>query len=87
MWDAGSSPVTSQFPSLWEIPVTTIDGISLERFGNAVNPDTFKAMLIVNVASEWGLTKKNYQQLVDLHNSFASDGLEIATFPSNQIGQ
>ena len=43
--------------------------------------------LIVNVASFWGLTAKNYTQLVELHSTYAERGLRILGFPCNQFGK
>lgn len=42
-------------------------------------------MFIVNVATYWGLTAKNYAQLADLHSRYAKQGLRILAFPSNQF--
>ena len=44
-----------------------------------------KVLLIVNVASECGLTYQ-YEALQDLHNKYNADGLEILGFPCNQFG-
>ena len=44
-----------------------------------------KTLLIVNVASECGLTY-HYEGLQELYNEFNSHGLEILAFPSNQFG-
>mmetsp|Transcript_16044 Transcript_16044/g.27659 ORF Transcript_16044/g.27659 Transcript_16044/m.27659 type:complete len:164 (+) Transcript_16044:33-524(+) len=47
-----------------------------------------KVVLIVNVASQCGLTDSNYKQLVDLYTQYKSKGLEIIGFPCNQfLGQ
>lgn len=43
-------------------------------------------MVIVNVASECGLTQTNYVQLKELLDKYKSQGLAIAAFPSNQFG-
>ncbi|KAK5639779.1 hypothetical protein RI129_010590 [Pyrocoelia pectoralis] len=44
--------------------------------------------LIVNVASKCGYTKKNYAELVELHEKYAdSNGLRILAFPCNQFGK
>ena len=45
-----------------------------------------KAILIVNVASEWGVTKRDYEQLVQLYTDLAERGLEILAYPCNQFG-
>jgi glutathione peroxidase len=44
-----------------------------------------KTLLIVNVASECGLTF-HYEGLQELYNEYNSQGLEILAFPSNQFG-
>ena len=52
--------------------------ITLNEFKN-------KVLLIVNVASECGLTYQ-YEALQGLHNQYNEDGLEILGFPCNQFG-
>merc|ERR1712156_460915 len=43
--------------------------------------------IVVNVASKWGKTAVNYQQLVALQQKYAeADGLRILAFPCNQFG-
>ena len=44
-----------------------------------------KVILVVNVASECGLTY-HYEGLQELYNKFISKGLEILAFPCNQFG-
>ena len=44
-----------------------------------------KTLLIVNVASECGLTF-HYEGLQELYNEYNSQGLEILAFPCNQVG-
>jgi glutathione peroxidase len=44
-----------------------------------------KAYLIVNVASQCGLTERNYDQLNQLYEKYASQGLEIIAFPCNNF--
>lgn len=44
-------------------------------------------LLIVNVASQCGLTKDNYKELVELDEKYKeSKGLRILAFPCNQFG-
>ncbi|CAI5943027.1 unnamed protein product [Closterium sp. NIES-64] len=42
--------------------------------------------LVVNVASDCGLTKRNYEELALLHNRFAARGFQVLAFPCNQFG-
>jgi len=44
-----------------------------------------KVVLVVNVASHWGMTDSNYTQLSQLWNEYNPRGLEILAFPSNQF--
>ncbi|XP_072763354.1 uncharacterized protein [Anoplolepis gracilipes] len=53
--------------------------ISLEKYRNHV-------LIIVNVASNCGLTDVNYKQLQELYNKYNErEGLRILAFPSNQF--
>jgi len=68
--------------SIYEFSANDIDGneVSLEKYKGHV-------CLIVNVASKWGFTDKNYKQLQALHEEYAeSKGLRILAFPCNQFG-
>lgn len=47
---------------------------------------TGEVVLLVNVASKWGLTKQNYQELPQLSDEYSSNGLKILAFPCNQFG-
>lgn len=56
--------------------------------GSEIPLSTYKGhvCIIVNVASECGLAKSNYKELVDLHNEYSeSKGLKILAFPCNQF--
>ena len=44
-----------------------------------------KVLLVVNVASECGLTYQ-YEGLQELHKTYQKDGFEILGFPCNQFG-
>ncbi|BFG31717.1 hypothetical protein CerSpe_179910 [Prunus speciosa] len=44
-----------------------------------------KVLLIVNVASECGLTDENYPELTKLYQQYKDQGLEILAFPCNQF--
>ena len=45
-----------------------------------------KCILVVNVATQWGLTKQNYTELVQLYAELESKGFQILAFPSNEFG-
>nr|CAJ43709.1 glutathion peroxidase [Plantago major] len=45
-----------------------------------------KVLLIVNVASQCGLTNSNYTELTTLYQKYKDQGLEILAFPCNQFG-
>lgn len=57
-----SAMAESSKKTILDFEVTDIDGnqVSLEKYKGFVT-------LIVNVASKWGFTKKNYTQLTELH--------------------
>ncbi|XP_060520010.1 uncharacterized protein LOC132698128 [Cylas formicarius] len=56
------------------------NGVSLEKYKGHV-------CIIVNVASQCGYTKTNYEELVELFNMYGeSKGLRILAFPCNQFG-
>lgn len=44
-----------------------------------------KVLLIVNVASQCGLTNANYTQLKEILDKYKSQGFEVAAFPCNQF--
>lgn len=57
--------------------------------GNDVDFNKYRdhVLIIVNVASNCGLTDTNYKQLVQLYEKYGnSKGLRILAFPSNQFG-
>ena len=41
------------------------------------------AIIVVNVASKWGVTKRDYEQLVQMYKDFGDKGLKIIGFPCN----
>ncbi|KAL9252001.1 putative phospholipid hydroperoxide glutathione peroxidase [Drosera capensis] len=45
-----------------------------------------KVLLIVNVASQCGLTNSNYTELTQLYSKYKDQGFEILAFPCNQFG-
>ncbi|GKV23110.1 hypothetical protein SLEP1_g32885 [Rubroshorea leprosula] len=56
--------------------------------GNDVELSKYKGkvLLIVNVASQCGLTSSNYTELTKLYENHKDKGLEILAFPCNQFG-
>ncbi|XP_050227956.1 probable phospholipid hydroperoxide glutathione peroxidase [Mercurialis annua] len=56
--------------------------------GTDVDLSTYKGkvLLIVNVASQCGLTNSNYTELAQLYQKYKDQGLEILAFPCNQFG-
>ncbi|XP_063988084.1 glutathione peroxidase-like [Diachasmimorpha longicaudata] len=71
----------SKAQSIYQFHARDIHGqdVSLDKYRGHV-------LLIVNVASECGLTDVNYKQLVELHQKYGdTKGLRILAFPSNQF--
>ena len=66
--------------SIHDIPVTTIDGTT-----STLAEHKGKALLIVNVASQCGLTPQ-YAGLQGLHDQYGERGFEVLGFPCNQFG-
>ncbi|XP_013110656.1 uncharacterized protein LOC106089368 isoform X1 [Stomoxys calcitrans] len=67
--------------SIYDFTVKDTHGedVSLEKYkGNVV--------LVVNIASQCGLTKNNYKKLTDLREKYGDKGLKILNFPCNQFG-
>ncbi|KAF3503333.1 hypothetical protein F2Q69_00042714 [Brassica cretica] len=56
--------------------------------GNEVDLSIYKGkvLLIVNVASQCGLTNSNYTELAQLYHKYKDHGFEILAFPCNQFG-
>ncbi|KAG4072223.1 hypothetical protein HA402_007633 [Bradysia odoriphaga] len=59
-----------------------------DSFGNDVNLSQFKGnvVLVVNIASQCGLTKSNYAKITELNKKYNDAGLRILSFPCNQFG-
>jgi glutathione peroxidase len=66
--------------SLYEIPINRLDGTpsSLGDFAG-------KTTLVVNVASQCGLTPQ-YEQLEKIHEEYADRGFAVIGVPCNQFG-
>jgi glutathione peroxidase len=70
----------SDFSRIWDVPVKTLKGAptSLAAYKG-------KAVLVVNVASQCGLTPQ-YAALEAVQDRYASKGFTVVGFPCNQFG-
>lgn len=71
----------TKVPAVLKFEMKTLDGknVPLKKYHD-------KVVLIVNVASECGLTPQ-YEQLQALHKKYSKKGLAIVAFPCNQFGR
>ncbi|GMH09398.1 hypothetical protein Nepgr_011239 [Nepenthes gracilis] len=69
-------------------PKSVHDFVVKDARGNEVDLSQYKGkvLLIVNVASQCGLTNSNYTELTTLYGKYKKQGLEILAFPCNQFG-
>ncbi|XP_066251276.1 uncharacterized protein [Euwallacea similis] len=70
-------------------PTSIYDFKAIDIHGNEVSLDKYRGhvCIIVNVASECGLTNSNYEKLNYLYKRYGeSEGLRILAFPSNEFG-
>jgi glutathione peroxidase len=75
-----ATPAPAEFGAIWDLPLKTLKG----------QPTTLaaykgKAVLVVNVASECGLTPQ-YAALEAVQEKYASKGFTVVGFPCNQFG-
>ncbi|XP_015598009.1 probable phospholipid hydroperoxide glutathione peroxidase [Cephus cinctus] len=73
----------------WQRATSIYDFHAKDIHGNNVSLEKYQGhvAIIVNVASDCGLTDRNYKQLVTLHQKYKdSHGLRILAFPCNQFG-
>ena len=94
------APVTVLLVSVWPVlhwSVCSLFNLAAKNIGdfttkdingNTVDMSRYLGFvtIMVNVASEWGLTKREYTQLQELYNKYQKDGLRIVAFPSNEFG-
>lgn len=71
----------------WRNAKSIYDFTVKDTFGNDVALDKYKGnvVLIVNIASQCGLTKNNYAKLTQLNKDYYDKGLRILSFPCNQF--
>ena len=78
---AGSASAADKAPAALAFTMKMLDGKEVklaERYRG-------KVVLVVNVASQCGLTPQ-YRQLQALHEKYAEQGLAVVGFPCNQFG-
>ncbi|XP_010273064.1 PREDICTED: probable phospholipid hydroperoxide glutathione peroxidase isoform X2 [Nelumbo nucifera] len=70
-------------------PTSIHDFTVKDARGNDVDLSVYKGkvLVIVNVASQCGLTNSNYTELSKIYDKYKDQGLEILAFPCNQFGQ
>jgi len=76
------SAMANSSSPFYDLKAIDIDGVeqSMSKYAGHV-------CIVVNVASKWGKTAVNYQQLVALQKKYAeAEGLRILAFPCNQFG-
>ncbi len=78
---SGAEEAEESVPAALDFEVQALDGqdVALQSYLGDV-------VMIVNVASECGLTPQ-YEQLQALHEEYAEQGLAILAFPCNQFGK
>ncbi len=66
--------------TIYEFELNDISGapVSMDKYKGSV-------CLVVNVASKWGFTDKNYHQLVELDTKYGEKSFHILAFPCNQF--
>jgi glutathione peroxidase len=75
------SPAQGKAPPALSFTMNSLDGkpVDLSKYQG-------KVLLVVNVASECGLTPQ-YEQLQALHKKYKDQGLAVLAFPCNQFGK
>jgi glutathione peroxidase len=82
---AGTAPpaaaITKEQEPMWDAPINTLQGKPTK-----LSEHKGKALLIVNVASQCGLTPQ-YTTLEALQKKYAAKGFTVIGFPCNQFGE
>ncbi len=76
----GATKVSKPATGLHDVKITTIDG---EK--SSIGDYKGKVLLVVNVASQCGLTKQ-YKQLEAVHREYKGKGFTVLGFPCNDFG-
>ncbi|CAA7399061.1 unnamed protein product [Spirodela intermedia] len=68
-------------------PQSVHDFTAKDARGNEVDLSSYKGkeLLIINVASQCGLTHSNYTEMRQVYDKYKNKGLEILAFPCNQF--
>jgi len=80
MWKNATSVYQFSSPGIQKVAGQNPGNLNLANYKG-------KVLLITNVASEWGLTKSNYEQFNTLYQKYHDKGLEIIAQPCNQFGK
>lgn len=89
LFSTRTTPIVSSTMDSWKNASSIYDFTAKDIDGKDVPLEKYRGhvAIIVNVASECGLTASNYKELVELHEAYAeSKGLRILAFPCNQFG-
>lgn len=65
----GKDKFMTNYNSLLDIPATDIDGNHFNKLEDILKGK--KCILVVNVASKWGLTDKHYTQFTKLYKEYS----------------
>ena len=74
----------STYTSALDIPVKMLNSSEEAKPLSSVCEGK-KAILIVNVATKWGLTALNYKEMVQLMKDHEASGLQIVGAPCNEF--
>lgn len=76
---ADAAPVSGK--SIYDFEMTNIDGekVKLDEYKGDV-------LIVVNVASQCGLTDRNYKYLEPMYQKYKDQGLRVLAFPANNFG-
>ena len=76
--------VETKATCLWDIKADDIDGEEVLSRNIVAGK---KCVMVVNVATQWGITLRDYRELRELWEEYGKQGFEILAFPCNQFGK